>query len=430
VKKHALRYVLITIGILAVAAVLINVSFIGKRNDTAVPVKTYRVATGSLEDVVSGNGSLNPRSTINVAAQVSGEVGAVLVQEGDEVRKGAALFTIRADDYLLARDKASSALEVTRRSISQGLVTLRAQYRGASTTLADAKRTYEKNKDLFASKAVSQEAFQRSEDAYRTAQTSEQSAREQLNLRCGLDLAADPILTGDRDAAIIEGSPEVAQAALNLRSAEDTVRKCTVTAPDAGTVTMVKPGVGDWVQAGMVAVQVESLHDIVAEIQIDEVDIGQVAVGQRAEVTSDSIIGQTLAGTVTSVAPTVTTLGNTRVSLVRVQVDPVSFALKAGASCKARIKTQTKQGVLVLPLTAFIAEDNTSYVYRLKPIAKKTSKGEAVYQLEKVTIKIGVSDVSSVEVTSGLAEGDEIAVGALKLLREGIRVTVKEAQAP
>ena len=424
-KRHVLRYVLAGIGILALAAVILNFSFLRKRNDTAVPVRVHRVATGSLEDVVSGNGSLNPRRTMNVAPQVSGEVKTVAVREGDEVQKGAVLLTLRTDDYALNYDKAASALEVTRRNVSQSLVTLRAQYRSATASVAEAKRTYEKNKELFAAKAVSQDLFQRSEDAYKTAQANEQSSREQLNLRCGLPLDAEPLLSADKDAQIIEGSPEIAQAQLNLRSAEDTVRKCTVTAPEFGTITMVKPTVGDFLQAGMVVVRVESLQDIAAEVQIDEVDIGQVQVGQKAEVTSDSIIGQVLSGTVTSVAPTVTTLGNTRVSLVRIQIEPLASPLKAGASCKAKIKTRTKQDVLLLPLTAFISEESSSYVYRLKPLSRRTSKGEEVFGLEKVAIQIGVSDVSSVEVTSGLAAGDEIAVGALKLLREGIRVTVK-----
>jgi HlyD family secretion protein len=426
VKRHVLRYVLGGIGILALAAVVLNFSFLGKKNDTAVPVRVHRVATGSLEDIVSGNGSLNPRRTYDVAPQVSGEVSAVLVEEGDLVQKGTVLFSLRTDDFRLASDKAASALEVTRRNVSQSLVTLRAQMRSASASVADAKRTYEKNKDLFASKAVSQEVYQRSEDAFAAAQTNEQSAREQLNLRCGLPLDAQPILTGEKDSQIIESSPEVLQALLNLKSAEDTVRKCTVAAPEPGTVTMVKPTVGDFLQAGQVVVRVESLDDIAAEIQIDEVDIGQVQNGQKAEVTSDSIIGQVLTGTVTSVAPTVSTLGNTRVSLVRIQIDPLPFPLKAGASCKAKIKTRTKENVLLVPLTAFVSESSSSYVYRLKSLSLKTSKNEEVYGLEKVAIQIGISDVSSVEVTSGLAQGDMIAVGTLTLLREGIRVTVRE----
>lgn len=424
-KRHVLRYFLVGIGILAAAAVILNFSFLRKRYDTAVPVRVHQVATGSLEDIVSGNGSLKPRTTLNVAPQVSGEVRSVPVREGDEVSKGAVLLTLRADDYVLNYDKAASALEVTRRNVSQSLVTLRAQYRSASASVSEAKRTYEKNRELFGAKAVSNDVFQRSEDAYKTAQANEQSAREQLNLRCGLALDAEPLLSADRDAQVIESAPEVAQAQLNLRSAEDTVRKCTVVAPDSGTVTMVKPTVGDFLQAGVVAVRVESLNDIAAEIQIDEVDIGQVQVGQKAEITSDSIIGQVLTGTVTSVAPTVSTLGNTRVSLVRIQIEPLASPLKAGASCKAKIRTRTKQDVLLLPLTAFIAEESSSYVYRLKPLSQKTSKGEEVFELEKATIQIGVSDVSSVEVTSGLSAGDEIAVGALKLLRAGLRVTVK-----
>jgi hypothetical protein len=166
------------------------------------------------------------------------------------------------------------------------------------------------------------------------------------------------------------------------------------------------------------------------------VDIGKIRDGQAAEITSDSLIGTVLRGGVESISPTITTLGSTRVSLVRVRLErPAGGAspapvLRSGASCTARITTSTKENALLIPLASFATEEKTSFVYLLTPTGKKNRAGADVYQLGRREITTGSSDVNSVEVTSGLADGDRIAAGNLKLLREGILVTLKADAIP
>jgi hypothetical protein len=81
--------------------------------------------------------------------------------------------------------------------------------------------------------------------------------------------------------------------------------------------------------------------------------------------------------------------------------------------------------VLLIPLSSFITEDNVSSVYLLAPVHRKNAAGADVYQLSKRSIKTGTSDVNNVEATSGLTDGDRIASGNLKLLRDGILVTIR-----
>jgi HlyD family secretion protein len=428
-KKRTVRYLVLGVLVAAAAVVVLNFTFRRDKLSTALPVRVHRVSTGTLEDRVSGNGSFKARRTVNVVAQVSGQVAAVRAREGDEVAMGQPLLELRQDDYRLNVDKASSALEATRRSVSQSLVSLRAQYRSASAALAEAQRAFEKNQELYAGKAISEESFRRSQDAYRNAQVAEQSAREQLNLRCGRPLSSEPLLGSEADHEIVDAAPEVVQAQLTLRSAEDSLGKCRITAPAPGTVTMITPSEGDFVAAGTPLARVESLRDIEAEVQIDEVDIGKLKLGQKAEISSDSIIGEVLEGEVTSIAPTVTSLGSTRVSLVRIRIAPVAFPLKAGASCTARIATSIKRDVLLIPLTAFLSEEGASFSYRLQGLEAGEASEQKVYRLQRVEIQTGLSNVSSIEVLSGLEEGDLVVVGNLKLLREGIYVTVKEEPA-
>ncbi len=427
-KRRTFLYVIIAILILIVVVVVLNFTLRGNRYDTAISIRTYTVGKGKLEDRVSGNGTFKPETAVTVTAQVSGEVESVRTAEGNVVAKGALLMTLRDDDYRLTAQRARAALDSARSGIRQSLITLRAQYRSAAAVLTDAQRTFANNKDLYAAKSISEDAYQRSQDALSNAQSSFQSVKEQLNLRCGLPLDSDPPLTSENDSRIVEGTPEVEQARVALQSAEDSVRKCSITAPIAGTVTDVRPSVGDLVAPSAPLARLETLSHMLAEIQIDEVDIGKIRVGQPAEITSDSLIGQTIKGTVDSIAPTITSLGSTRVSLVNVRLAAVSggAAIRSGASCTAKISTNIKQDVLLVPLTGFVTEENTSYVYALSPTGKTNASGLAVYLLTRKKIETGVSDVNYVEAVSGLAEGDIIATGSLNLLRDGIMVTVRK----
>lgn len=430
-KKRAWLLVLIvSLVVLAAATVVLRFTLRGSRYETAVAVRAQVVARGRLEDRVSGNGSFVPRTSITVVAQVSGEVVQVAVREGERVAAGAVLVRLRDDDYVLARDKARAALESARRGVAQALVTLRGQYRSAAASLADAKLALDRNRELFATKAISEDTLQRSQSAYEAAELAVRSLREQLALRTGDPLEAEPRLDASRDAEIIEASPEVEQASLAVRSAEDSIRRCTVVAPVAGTVTMVKPSLGDLAAASTPLARIETLDDMLAQIQVDEVDVGKIREGLAVEVTSDSLIGTTLTGVVESIAPTISTVGATRVSLVKVRIAGTADGgpppvLRAGASCRARIRANVRQDVLVVPLSAIVTEDGLSYVYALSPTGATNRAGAEVFALSRRELRTGASDVTAVEVLSGVAEGERVATGSLRLLRDGILVTVR-----
>ena len=429
-KNRTAPYVFAAIGVLVVAVVVVNFTLRGSRYDTAIPVRTITVAKGRLEDRVSGNGTFKPETSVTVTSELSGVAQSVGVKENDYVEEGGLLLKLRDDDYTLSAQKARAALAVSRNSVRQSLVSLRAQYRSAQATLTDAERTLRNNTDLLAAKSITQEAYQKSSDAYDNAKVNLQSSKEQLDLRCGLAVTEDPPLDPSGDDQIVENSPEVEQSLLAVKSADDNVNKCSITAPIAGTVTDVKVNEGDLVSPNVPLVEIQTLGDMLAEIQIDEVDIGKLRVAQSADITSDSLIGQTIKGTVSSIAPTVTSLGSTRVSLVDLRIDRTGLTpgsvIRSGASCTARISTNIKEGALLVPLAAFVTEQNVSSVYLLTGTGKTNAQGEAVYLVSKKQIETGVSDVNDVEVTKGLAEGDVIVAGSLNLLRDGIMVTVRK----
>lgn len=423
-KPKRIRVVLIAVAVVAVLMVGLTLTFRGGRGASAIPVEAHSVSRGALEERISGTGSFVPEESATVYARVSGSVTSLVTEQGARVSAGDVLLRIDDTDYRLAVNQAEVALESARRSVRQSLVSLRASYRGAQSALAQARRAYEKNQELFASDALSEEALTQSREAYENARVNYQSAREQLNLRTGRALDAEPILESDGDDAIIAEAPEVVQAQLSLQSARLSLQRCTVRAPIAGTVTQINPNEGDLVAPNTPLARVESLDVMLAEVQIDEVDIGKIGPGNTAEITSDSILGQTLTGTVQDVPPTIQSVGSTRVSTVTIEIGDSDAPLKAGASCTARIVTEVKDNVLTVPITGFFTRSDRVFVYLLEPTGDEDD-GQPLYRLERRPIELGISSVNQVEAVSGLEDGDLIAVGNLEVLRDGLLVVME-----
>ena len=426
-KAGRVRRIIIAVILIGAAAV-VTVSFLGKSGKSEGMVfDYYRVKTGVMEEKISGTGTFVPRNSATVLAKVSGVLENLSTDEGDWVKAGAVLLEIDREDYEQSRESAQITLESAKRSARQNLLSLRAGYQTASLSYDQALRNYENNTALFEADGISEEVLKQSKDAFLNAELNLKSARERLNLTMGLPLSGEPVLDDANDEALIDEFPEIIQAELAVNTAQKNLDNCTVRAPISGTVTQVLLDEGGMAGPNTPLIVIEVLDDMIAEIQIDEVDIGKIKKSNTAEVVSDSLLGETLRGTVESISPVIQRVGNTRMTEVKVAIEPDGNQLKSGASCTVRIATTTKEAALVIPLTAYTSEDDLIYVYVLE---QKAENPDAVadpsidlppsYLLKKREIEIGIITVNQVEVVSGLSEGEMVAIGNQSLFREDL----------
>lgn len=459
-KKHRVLKAAIVVLLIGTAAVsVLALTYRNNRRNRALLVGTYTVVPKAMEETVSGTGTFVPEISSTVYARVSGIASRVEVKAGDLVEAGAPLVELEREDFVRAVQQAESTYASAGRQVLQSLATLRAGYRNALTAHQQAERTYQRNLELFRIAALAEEALEQSRDALESAAVNLESAREQLNLRLGIAPGADPAAAGLTDNQVVDSAPEVIQAAVALETARANLARTRITAPHAGTVTQITPSAGDFVAPNSPVAKVERLDRMLARIQIDEVDIGKISVGQSAEITSDSILGRTLEGTVTEISPVVSQVGSTRVSAVEIMIEAEDDRLKSGASCTARITTRTRDDAIAIPLSAFITLDNIPYVYVLVPDDTENGTGlgaggsdvkadggsgarngagtskdepaageERLYTLERRRIETGIGTIDLVEVTSGLSEGDVIVQSGLEVLRGGMRVTARSGQ--
>ncbi len=135
-------------------------------------------------------------------------------------------------------------------------------------------------------------------------------------------------------------------------------------------------------------------------MNVDELDIGTMQIGQEAEITLDAIEGETFTGQIVSVSGSASSSGGSSQYPVEIIFDKTD-AMLSGMNASVEVIIEQAENVLVIPLSAIQDDGNYSYVY--------TGYDESTDQLSgKVQIEVGLSDETNVEITAGLSEGDTI----------------------
>jgi HlyD family secretion protein len=216
--------------------------------------------------------------------------------------------------------------------------------------------------------------------------------------------------------------PEVARTVAQLTEAQaaydnavDALSKSSVRAPFDGTVYSLPVKPNAFVQTGDLLLQVADLSHILVRAFVDEPDIGRLQNGERVEVTWDAVPGRTWTGTVNSVPSTVKTRGNRNVGETTCLIDNQDLRLLPNINVGVTIVAAEHNSVLTLQRDAMHIDDSEPYVFKLVDDRIKRQK-----------IQFSLQNLTRVEITSGLAEGDRVALSAeeMKPLVDGASVKV------
>jgi HlyD family secretion protein len=291
--------------------------------------KTLKVERGSIISTVSATGTLNAVVTVQVGTQVSGTLSKLYVDFNSQVKKGQPIAQI--DPALFA-----SAVQQSRGNA----LNAEANLGKARVTLADAKRTLGRNKQLLAQGIISQSDLDVTQVAYDSALT-------------GIK-AAEATLMQTRGA---------------LKQAETNLNYATIRSPVDGIVVSRNIDVGQTVAASFQTPTLftiaQDLTKMQIETSVDESDISRLKVGQPASFTVDAYPELQFSGTVNQIrnAPVVTQNVVTYVTVIG--VDNKELQLKPGMTANVSVQTQKKDDVLKIPNSAL----------RFKPKSVKEGKG-------------------------------------------------------
>ena len=375
----------IFIGGLIIILVATTAWYLVKKENGAPQYKTATLQRGDLDAKVTATGTVNAVTTVLIGTQVSGTINALYVDFNSPVTKGQLLAQI---------DPATIQAQVDQAVAS--LLSAEANLKKAQASLLDARRTYERNKQLMANNFIAQSDLD-------TSETNAQATDAQLDAA---------------KAQVLQGRAALSQAQTNLRYTR-------IVSPVNGTVISRSIDVGQTVAASFQTPTLFTIAQDLTKMQIDtsvdEADIGKVKVNQDVRFTVDAYPDINFTGKVSEVRNAPTTVQNVVTYDVIVQVNNAELKLKPGMTANVSIITESRKGVLLVPNSALRFRPQAEGDGSTNAVKKRATgnKGPAIWILEnnkpkQKKITTGISDGSLTEVVSGeLKEGQEVIVSML-----------------
>ena len=357
---------------------------------------------------VKATGEITPEKKVEISAKVVGEIISLPVVEGQEVSADQLLLEIERDLYEAARDQAKAALR-------QAEVSVRRQ----EVQLADAKRNLRRVQELITDGLVSQEALDAAQLAVDTAEVEVEAQ-----------------------------SHSVEQYRSGHRRAENDLARTTIKSPMDGIIIQLNAEQGETVVPGStnlpgsVIMTVADMSRLLAEVEVSEVDVVNVQLGQMAEVTVDALgDDEPQLGHVMEIATSGRrdqTQGTIRFR-VKIVLDDPDPSLRPAMTAKVDILTATSDDALTVPVQAVVRRKLDEDGAEIRgSAAKGVDETDIVYVIvdNKATVmqvSTGVSDVLHVEITDGLSEDQNVIIGpyrTLKKLKNGDAVQIEEKTGP
>ena len=370
-----------------------------------------------------------------VRAEVAGVVSSLKVTKGDEVTSGQEVAVIRDSSRMLltlefpAADAANFSvgqsaavtldgtfeqLDGTVTSVSgtdalsagnllTRTVTITVKNAGGLTTAQAATAS------INGVSSIGSATFAYQAERTLTAQAS--GTVTSINVQEGSEVAKDDIILGlsgdDLTESIQSASESLRSAEISMQNLQDAMNNYTITAPISGTIIEKDAKVGDAVKAGDTLCIVYDLSYLEMSINVDELQISSISVGQKVQITADAVPDKTYVGTVTRVSMKGASNGGTTTYPVTIRIDDTD-GLRPGMNANAEIVVAEANNALVVPNAAVV---RGSYVLVTKDspsAANADTAMEAPEGFVYVPVKTGVSDDDYTQIVSGIQEGDTI----------------------
>ncbi|HEY4284266.1 MAG TPA: efflux RND transporter periplasmic adaptor subunit [Chthoniobacterales bacterium] len=428
-KRRSRKKRYLIIGASIVVLWLIVSTILGKR-EKPIPITTEKAVRRTIVQTVSATGKIQPETEVKISPEVAGEIIELPVEDGKTVKKGDLLVKIKPDSY-------KALLEQQEASISSAKATNLQQ----KATMLKTEQDFVRAKDMFAKKTISVQEYNAAEAAADVAKNTFESSLH-----------------------------EIERAQAGSSQARDALSKTTVYSPIDGTVTILNSKLGERIVAtgqfaGTEVMRVADLNHMEARVDVNENDVVNVKVGDKASIKIDAYPERRFHGTVYQIANTGKTTGlGTQEEVtnfeVKIRVDEHDVILKPGLSCTADIETSSAKDVVAVPMQAVTIRTGDS---NLSPedIEKKKLKIEQrdkadnsadltnekmekhaqkeqrerltkVVFLKKggkaqlVKVTTGISDDTYTEIKSGVQPGDEVISGTYsaisRKLKDGAKV--------
>jgi HlyD family secretion protein len=379
--------------LIIVVVVLLVLAVIGKKAGWFGKAVTVKVAVEYAEkrqiiETITANGKIQPEKEVKITPDVSGEIVELTVKEGDHVEKGQLVLKIKPDIYISQRDRSLAAISSARARLSQ-----------SEAQFTQAELSYNRTKQLFAEQTVSKSDFEQAEASYNVAKSEVDAAKY-----------------------------SVVSAEASVKEANENLTKTSIYSPMTGTVSMLLVELGERVagtnlMAGTDIMRIADLSRMEAQVEVNENDIVKVKLSDTALIEVDAYLDQKFKGVVTEIANSAKTTGVSADQVTNFDVKILILAksyenlvqsginpFRPGMSCTVDIQTQTKQGILTVPIQSVTTRtDTTNLVTSPGEDDTRTlvftTDGEYAYARD---VKTGIQDNTYIEIVSGIQDSVKV----------------------
>jgi HlyD family secretion protein len=446
--------IILLVGLLVVVATGTMASIkISQRG--IVVVQTGKAIRQDLTSIVTASGEIKPKNYINIGANQQGPLTAILVKEGDRVKKGQLLAQIESVDARADVNAQQAALNSALADSAASEAAVKAQDDNILALSADLDRNradaeqkladYRRAQELFKEQLLARQDFDARKAAYDGAVAAVKGAESRLSQA--------KAQRAQFAAQLASAQKHIAQQQAVLARYNVIYRKYNAYAPLDGFVTNLPTRVGETVVPGIQSstastiMTIADMSQITAEVRVDETDIVSVALGQPAEVTIDAIPNRVFKGRVTEIGDTAlvrstgvaasqsqTSTQEAKDFKVVVALDLPEDRVRPGLSCTAKITTATRHDALTIPIQSLTIRQkgdlqpkkpgDKSPQPQLSPAMAKAMKEEVQgvfvvsgQKAEFRPVTTGITGATDIEVVSGLQPGDQIVTGSFQVIR-------------
>jgi HlyD family secretion protein len=433
-KSRRRRKILIGIG--AVLLLWIIGAIINSKREKPIPVTTDKATRRTIVQIVSATGKIQPETEVKISPEVAGEIIELPVDDGIAVKKGDLLVKIKPDSYKALVEQQEAAISSAKATNLQ-----------QKATMLKAEQDLKRADDMYTKKTISIQEYNAAQAAHDVAKNTYESSLH-----------------------------EIERAQAGSSQAREQLSKTTIYSPIDGTVTVLNSKLGERLVAtgqfaGTEVMRVADLNHMEARVDVNENDVVNVKVGDKASVKIDAYSDRRFHGTVHQIANTGKTTGaGTQEEVtnfeVKIGIDDHDVTLKPGLSCTADIETDTVKDVVAVPMQAVTIRTGDSNLSpeeiekkKLKTAQRDKGDNNAEFVNEKaekqaqkeererlakvvflkkggktqlVRVTTGISDDTFMEIKNGIQPGDEVISGSYsaisRKLKDGAKVTYdKEA---
>lgn len=427
-KKSKLKWFILG-GIVVVIALAIGARMKAKRSQQGTQVTIEKAVIKTITQLVNATGKIQPELEVKISPEVSGEIIELPLREGAEVKKGDLLVKIKPDNYRYQVEQQEANLTAAKATAVQ-----------SKAQLFKAEEDFKRSEGLFRTQLISDSDFTAARTGLEVAQANYDNALAQIRRTEGL-----------------------------LNQSIELLSKTTIYAPADGTISSLTSEIGERVVAtgsfaGTEIMRVADLNNMEVRVNVNENDVVNVKVGDKARISVDAYPNRKFTGTVKEIAAAAKTQGlNTQEEVtnfqVKIRIVEKDVAVRPGMSASVDIETQTVENVVAVPIQSVTVrsregnktleelgadrdkkaretkgEGAADAVNEKQQRERERADREALHRVVFVrhgdTVKLtpvetGIGDTTHMEIKSGLKEGDEVVSGPFSAITRTLKDEAK-----